>query len=137
MNTAFITGAMTPDGSFAFTLTVVISGLSIVLGTLALLIVIFSNFGKAVAFFEAKNEKKKKKEESSLSFENVKKNEVPPPPPIIESGVSPEVAAVISAAVYMYEGEGAEIKSVRRKTAAYRGENPWAQAAVNDNTKPF
>ncbi len=137
MNTALINGALTPDGSLTFTLTVVISGLSIVLGTLALLIVIFSNFGKLVAFLDRKSEEKEKKKQPDSSPQNVRKNEVPPPPPIIESGVSPEVVAAISAAVYTYEGEGAEIKSIRRKTAAYRGENPWGMAAVNDNTKPF
>ena len=54
-----IATAVQPDRSIGFTLTVVIAGLGIVLATLALLIVIFKLFGKAV--FSAQERAKEKK----------------------------------------------------------------------------
>ena len=57
--------------------------------------------------------------------------------PVIEEGISGEVVAAISAAVYAMEGGSAVIRSVSRKTSPVSTRNPWAQAAVVDNTRPF
>ena len=129
--------SITPDGSLAFTLTVVIAGLSIVLGTLALLILVFSLFGKLTSRAEMKS--KKADEKPDIPKPPVIKTpfELPPPPPIIESGTSPEIVAVITAAVAAYEGGDARITSIKRKSGAGQSVNMWAQAALFDNTKPF
>ena len=66
----------------------------------------------------------------------IKAGELPPPPAIVE-GIPPEIVAVITAAVVAADGAGARITSVRRKKKPQRAVNPWAQAAVYDNTRPF
>ena len=129
--------SLKPDGSFAFTATVVVAGLFIVLLTLAAMIVIFSLFSRIVVLFEERANKKKqnvinKTVPTPPEIKSV--SELPPPPPI-EDGVPPEIVAVISAAVYSLEGEGAKISSIKRVPKRVR--SPWAQAAVIENTKPF
>lgn len=139
MNIYLAAAGLTPDGSLEFTLTVVIAGLGIVLATLALLILIFSLFGKLTARAEEKaRQKNAKKSTSKLPAppEIKKVSNIPPPPPIIESGVSDETVAVIAAAIYAYEGKDVKITSVRRKSSPAR-QNVWAQAATIQNTKPF
>ncbi len=129
--------SLKPDGSFAFTATVVVAGLFIVLLTLAAMIVIFSLFSYIVAFFEKRANKKKQNEikETVPAPPEIKGvNELPPPPPI-EDGVPPEIVAVISAAIYSLEGESSKITSIKRTPK--RAQSPWAQAAVIENTKPF
>ena len=66
----------------------------------------------------------------------------PAPAPAPQAqGVSEEIVAAISAAVYMMEGEGAVItniapaKAIRQNPIKTR--NPWAMAAIMQNTKPF
>ena len=72
----------------------------------------------------------------------------PPPAPAkaapAAQGISGEIVAAISAAVYMMEGEGAVVTSIA-PAAPVRAQapnpitrrNPWAFAAVTDNTRPF
>lgn len=60
------------------------------------------------------------------------------PAPQVEAGISGEVVAAIAAAVAVSEGKGAVVKSIRRVNVVnVRGRNPWANAAVYDNTRPF
>ena len=54
----------------------------------------------------------------------------------VQQGINEEIVAAISAAVYSMEGADSKIVSIRRKNPV-TGRNPWAQAAVIDNTKPF
>ena len=136
MNMFYASSGITPDGSFAFTLTVVIAGLSIVLGTLAMLILVFSVFGRLTSRSEAKKQKGNNKTVPEPP-EIKKVSSPPPPPPIIESGVSPEIVAVISAAVEAYGEDGAKITSIKRKNSRKSSVNAWAQAAAFDNTRPF
>ena len=140
MNTFTVSTGIVPDGSVVFTLTVVIAGLSIVLGTLAFLILVFSLFGKLASKAETRKAAKSEPEKTEPLPEPpkvVKSSEFPPPPPVIESGVSPETVAAISAAVYAYEGNDVRIASVKRKKSSSGAENAWARAAAIDNTKPF
>jgi hypothetical protein len=58
------------------------------------------------------------------------------PAPVVEQGISGDVVAAISAAIYSIEGANATVCSIRRKNPV-TGRNPWASAAVTDNTRPF
>lgn len=130
--------SVTPDRSIGFTSTVVIAGLGIVLGTLAILIVVFYLFGAILSA----SQKSAKKKAQKKAEENAK---VVIPQPVIpqqstqavEKGINPEVVAAISAAVYEIEnGKSVTITSITRKNPI-TGRNPWAQAGVIDNTMPF
>ena len=134
MDLLYLATKLIPDSSVTFTLTVVIAGISIVLVTLMVLIVIFSLFGKALVRAQ---KKPKSSDKGNTAPQTEKKNEVPPPPPIIEAGIPGEVIAAISAAVYMQDNSGVTIKSIRRKRPEAKSRNAWAQAAVIDNTRPF
>ena len=107
------------DRSATFTSTVVIAGIVIVLGILVLLIFVFKAFGAIVHGAETKAAPA-------------------PPAPVVESGIPGEVVAVIAAAVAASEGPGAVVQSVRRVRPNPVGvRNPWAAAAVAENTRPF
>lgn len=133
--------SITPDRTPTFTATVVIAGLGIVLVTLAVLIVVFKLFGNIVSKSQNKSKKKaveaQQKEMQQVSTAPAVKAAVPAAKPA-QQGISGEVVAAISAAVYAIEGEGAVIRSITPKKQSPIGvRNPWAQAAVIDNTRPF
>ena len=150
---------LTADTSAVFTSTVVIAGISIVVGVLLLLILIFNVFGKLVPIIERKSrtaeeraaarkaarkarraaKKAAKKgetvEESSPAAEVSAPIPMPAPAPIVEQGISGEVVAAIAAAVAATEGSGAVVRSIKKKKVS--GRNPWSAAATADNTRPF
>lgn len=140
--------------------TVVIAGIGIVLGVLIVLIGVFSIFGKLVSGMEAASKKraikraekkaaKLAKKEGKKTEENIEQDipavqaplpvqaaAAPAPAPVVEAGISGEVVAAITAAVAAQEGGNPfVIRSVKRKNVA--GRNPWARAAVTDNTRSF
>ena len=136
--------------------TVVIAGIGIVLGVLFVLIGVFNGFGTLVSKLEGfakkmkeKREARKAKKETAKPVENtavlqkapapaVKAAPVfsPSPSPVVEQGISGEVVAAITAAITASEGSDQfVIRSVKRKDVGSR--NPWARAAVNDNTRAF
>ncbi len=91
--------------------------------------------------------RKNKKSKTSLQATS-ELNIIPTPPPAVTpapvaEGISGEVVAAISAAVYMMEGEGTVVTSIA--PAAVRTQtpnpitrrNPWAFAAITENTRPF
>ena len=93
---------------------------------------------------------RKNKKKNSAS-KNPELNIIPTPPPaapavapVAAQGISGEIVAAISAAVYMMEGEGAVVTSIA-PAAAVRAQapnpitrrNPWAFAAISENTRPF
>ena len=129
------------DRSATFTATVIIAGAGIVFLMRVLLIIIFYLFGKVVSSAEAKAKKGKtnkitKSEQKLPTPAPAKKASAPAPQ--VEAGISGEVVAAIAAAVAVSEGEGAVVKSIRRVNVVnVRGRNPWANAAVYDNTRPF
>lgn len=138
--------------------TVVVAGIGIVLCTLIVLILVFYAFGSFVSKAEAASkkraakrlEKKKAKKAKKASAEGEKAEPesapapvpvsisapVPAPAPVVEEGISGEVVAAISAAVYSMEGGNVKIAAIRKQNPI-TARNPWAQAAVIDNTRPF
>ncbi len=134
--------SITPDRTPTFTATVVIAGLGIVLVTLAVLIVVFKLFGNIVSKSQNKSKKKaveaQQKEMQQVSTAAPAAKAAAPVAKPVEQGISGEVVAAISAAVYALEGEGAVIRSITPKKQSPIGvRNPWAQAAVIENTRPF
>ena len=135
-----------PDTSPAFTSTVVVAGFFGVLLLLTVLIIVFSLFSKTVS--KTQKSKGRKKEEKAIMTEDLKvvspfaAPEAPVVPPVAQEqavqGVSEEIVAAISAAVYMLEGENAVVASItpiRKNPINTR--NPWAMAAIVQNTTPF
>jgi Na+-transporting methylmalonyl-CoA/oxaloacetate decarboxylase gamma subunit len=151
---------LTADRSATFTATVVIAGISIVVGVLLLLILVFKLFGtlmpKIEARVTAREEKKaikKAEKQAKKSAKQAEKNGEPAveqpktdvakapvqanptPAPVVEAGISNEVVAAIAGAITAIEGQGVVVRSIKRKNVA--GRNPWANAANVDNTRPF
>ena len=145
MDTITLATGIIADRSVTFTATVIVAGIGIVLCTLLVLIGVFYAFGAVVSKSQANAKKKEaKKMQSDMEAALSKASESVPAPapvptsaPVIEEGISGEVVAAISAAVYSMEGSSAVIRSVTRKTSPITTRNPWAQAAVVDNTRPF
>lgn len=131
---------LTADRSAMFTTTVVVAGMSIVFAVLIILIIIFNLYGKIVSKLEGsskahRNSKTEAKEEN-LTFSVPAASVVPSAPaPVVEQGISAEVVAAITAAIVASEGPGVVVRSVKRVNVGSR--NPWAAAAVADNTRPF
>lgn len=150
---------LTADTSAVFTSTVVIAGISIVVGVLLLLILVFNIFGKIVPIIERKSKaaaerkaaRKAARKARRAAKKAAKKGEAvdesnseaeisapiltPASAPIVEQGISGEVVAAIAAAVAATEGSGAVVRSIKKKKVS--GRNPWSAAATADNTRPF
>ena len=109
------------------------------------MVLVFKGFGAVIS--KTQNKSKKSKNDT---------NKAQPAPAVAKkaaltataanSGVSEEIVAAISAAVYAMEGSGAVVTSVTpvasvapviKRANPIKNRNPWAQAAVLDNTKPF
>ena len=125
------------DRSATFTSTVVIAGIVIVLGILVLLIFVFKAFGAIVHGAETRGKKKKLK--AMESQVTVASAPAAPPGKGVGKGSTPGgVGAVFAPAVAASEGPGAVVQSVRRVRPNPVGvRNPWAAAAVAENTRPF
>lgn len=135
---------ITADRSVTFTATVVIAGITIVLAVLLLLILVFYLFGAIVSRAGASSQKKAQKKAQKDQPAPIPPVQSKPEPvqtetaqtqPAAGQGISGEVVAAISAAVVAYDGPNAVVKSIKNKNAGTR--NPWAAAAVADNTRPF
>jgi len=133
------------DTSLPFTATVIIAGLGIVLCTLAILVLVFKGFGAVISKTQNKSKKSKNDTNKAQPAPAVAKKAAPTAT-AANSGVSEEIVAAISAAVYAIEGSGAVVTSVTpvasvapviKRANPIKNRNPWAQAAVLDNTKPF
>lgn len=145
MDTITLAAGIIADRSVTFTATVIVAGIGIVLCTLLVLIGVFYAFGAIVSKSQASAKKKEAKKmqsdmEAALSKASESVSAPAPAPtsaPVVEDGISGEVVAAISAAVYAMEGSSAVIRSVSRRVSPVSTRNPWAQAAVVDNTRPF
>lgn len=119
--------------------TVVLAGVGIVLAVLIVLIFVFNGFGKLVSNLEKSAKGKANKTSQNVSAAPAVKAAPAAkaaPDPVVEQGISGEVVAAITAAITASEGSNQfVIRSVKRKDVGSR--NPWARAAVNDNTRAF
>lgn len=132
--------------------TVVVAGVGIVLGVLIVLIGVFSGFGALISKLESTAKKRAARKAAKKADKQAEKNgakeepvigESPTaaeakaaPAPVAEQGISGEVVAAITAAITASEGTNQfVIRSVKKKNVGSR--NPWARAAVTDNTRAF
>ena len=132
--------------------TVVVAGVGIVLGVLIVLIGVFSGFGALISKLEGTAKKRAARKAAKKADKQAEKNgakeepvigESPAaaeakaaPAPVAEQGISGEVVAAITAAITASEGTNQfVIRSVNKKNVGSR--NPWARAAVTDNTRAF
>ena len=132
--------------------TVVVAGVGIVLGVLIVLIGVFSGFGALISKLEGAAKKRAARKAERKAAKQAEKNgakeatvisEAPAaaeakaaPAPVVEQGISGEVVAAITAAITASEGTNQfVIRSVKKKNVGSR--NPWARAAVTDNTRSF
>ena len=99
------------DTSLPFTATVIIAGLGIVLCTLAILVLVFKGFGAVISKTQNKSKKSKNDTNKAQPAPAVAKKTAPTAT-AANSGVSEEIVAAISAAVYAMEGSGAVVTSV-------------------------
>ncbi|MFA5657947.1 MAG: OadG family transporter subunit [Oscillospiraceae bacterium] len=129
--------ANTVDMNSEYVASVVFTGLTVVFAGLILLVIFVSLFG---SFFKKKQEPKKKaeivqKNSTAVSSKSVQKHAFSP---VIESGISEEVVAVISAAIAaMSASSDGKILSVRSIRQVKPLRPAWATAGVLENTKPF
>lgn len=124
------------DTSPQFTTTLVVAGMGTVFAVLIILIVIFNLYGKLVSKLESTSkEHKKPKMEKNPAPAPMPKPAQAAPAPVVDSSVSPEIVAAITAAIVASEGPGVTIRSIRKVNVGSR--NPWAAAAIADNTRPF
>lgn len=125
---------------FTLSASMLLTGFTIVFAVLLFLIFIIWAYGKIITTAIKKSDEikaKKAEAEKANKAETEKTAENKPTPaakPVI-NGVTDEVVAVISAAVYSMYGstEKVKIKSIKKST----GRSPWANAGVINNTRPF
>ena len=127
--------------------TVVVAGVGIVLAVLIVLILVFNIFGKLVSGMEKRAKARSAKNARNQEPKPVSAVPAAPakrlagrigsePAPTVETGVTPETVAAVTAAITAFEGSDRfVIRSVKRKDVG--GRNPWARAAINENTKSF
>lgn len=131
-----------PDLTIA--VTVLITGFTVVFAVLVLLIGIIKLYGTIVYTAQQKSQQKKeaalKAIQEAVATETVndaEKTEVhsQSAPQPTEQGVSPQVVAVIAAAVDAMYGEGSmKVKSIKRLP---QSRPVWSTAGILDNTRPF
>lgn len=118
---------------------VILTGFVVVFAVLFLLIGIIKIYGAVIAAAQKAGDERRRKKTEVREIASPVKAEVPAAQeePAVEEGISGELVAVISAAVYsMYPGASKpRIKSIRKSRTGSR--TPWANAGVLDNTRPF
>lgn len=132
-------------GLTIFDASLVSTSLVLVFGLLILLCLIITLEGK---IFDSINAKKRAQAKDALHVGDKPAPAVvsapaqvapaPAPAPAVEGGISGEIVAAISAAVYYTEGANVTVRGIRRLPqpgASRRG--VWGDAGVLQNTRPF
>ena len=121
-------------------LTVLLTGLVIVFVMLVVLTYIIKGYGVVVRKIETKMESKQvgipSVHPSMTASASIAPKVAIASASVAEAGISAEVVAAISAAVYMMYGTSAgPVASIRR--AAQPNRSAWRMAGILENTRPF
>ncbi|HHZ06088.1 MAG TPA: sodium pump decarboxylase [Clostridiales bacterium] len=127
-----------PDLTIAFT--VLITGFTVVFAVLILLIFIIKIYGTIV--FNAQQKSKQKKDAALAAKKAAEEQEKAQQAPKVQvdstpvsEGISPQIIAVIAAAVDAMYGEGnVKVKTIKRLP---QSRPVWSTAGLMDNTRPF
>ncbi len=144
MQISIPTSFMKMEGSYVAS--VVLTGLAVVFLALLLLIIVFKLFG--LIFSRKPNPKKVKKAKAVKQEQEVKKSTPPATaamvedttvvtPPESDDGISEEIIAVISAAIAAISASSGKKLKLLSVKASGNSRKLWAQAGLNDNTRPF
>lgn len=129
-------------------LTILITGFVVVFAVLILLIAIIKIYGtivsKALSASQERKARKAAEQKKALEQEKAQQSEKASPaaaasaaPAPTVQGISPEIVAVIAAAVDSTYGTGcAKITSIK-KSKANNSRPAWGMAGVFENTRPF
>ena len=124
---------------FTLSASMLLTGFVIVFAVLFFLIFIIWFYGKIVTagINSAEKRREKKKAADTKKQQEVKVQTVEPVATAkpVSNGVTDEVVAVISAAVYSMYGSTDKVKIKSIKKAS--GRSAWANAGVLNNTRPF
>ncbi len=125
---------------FTLSASMLLTGFVIVFAVLFFLIFIIWFYGKIVTagINSAEKRREKKKAAAEAKIQQESKAEVVEPVAAakpVANGLSDEVVAVISAAVYSMYGSTDKVKIKSIKKAS--GRSAWANAGVLNNTRPF
>ncbi|MGN1138856.1 MAG: OadG family protein [Ruminococcus sp.] len=125
---------------FTLSASMLLTGFAIVFAVLFFLIFVIWGYGKIVTAGLNASEKRKAKKKAAdeAKIQQESKAEVVKPVTAVKpvaNGLSDEVVAVISAAVYSMYGSTDKVKIKSIKKAS--GRSAWANAGVLNNTRPF
>ena len=118
-------------------LTVLLTGLVVVFVMLIFLTYIIKGYGAIVSSIEGKIGGNKKAQASPAPINSASaKNSAALAAPAVQAGISDEVVAAISAAVYMMYGTSTStVIGIHR--AAQSNRSAWGMAGMLENTRPF
>lgn len=142
MQISIPTSFMKMEGSYVAS--VVLTGLAVVFLALLLLIIVFKLFG--LVFSRKPKPKKVKKAKAVKQEQEVKQNTPPVAAAKVEEttavppesdGISEEIIAVISAAIAAISASNGKKLKLMSVKASGSTRKLWAQAGLNDNTRPF
>lgn len=126
-------------GQFTISASMLLTGFTIVFAVLVFLILIIWLYGKIITSAQNKPLKKKKIETKVIDDSKPVTKTVfkasDEPALKAENGLSDEIVAVISAAVYSMYGskDKVRIKSIKRS----KSRSAWSNAGILNNTRPF
>ena len=143
MQISIPTSFMKMEGSYVAS--VVLTGLAVVFLALLLHIFVFKLFG---LIFSRKPKPKKVKRAKAVKQEQEVKQSAPPAAaakvedtaaavPPESDGISEEIIAVISAAIAAISASSGKKLKLMSVKASGSSRKLWAQAGLNDNTRPF